>query len=139
MTLLSPSEDFSSKTLAAIPEVIGRLQYVAQLRQQSGIYVHWGLSRVYGEAAANQAIVGAHSQIFLEILRMPLSQLLEEIRSLASQTGTETSHYVTTLASQGDSLVPQNLKGGSKRHFNSILRSLSALATALGLQNHPTA
>jgi hypothetical protein len=133
MALLSASEDFSSRTLAAIPHAIGKLQYVAQLQQQSGVYAHWGLCRTFGDAAANEAIAGAHSRIFIEILRMPLSDLWNEIRSLASQTGTEASQFVNTLASKGDLLIPQSLKGGSIRHFNSVLKSLSALANDLGL------
>src|SRR3954468_1590943 len=128
--ILSAAEDFSGKTLAAVAGMLGKLQYVAGLRQESGVYSHWGMSRSYGEAAANQAIAGAHADIFVEILRTPLHELAGELERLACEHETNSRELVKDLLAEGELLVPQSLKGGSRRHFNSVLRSLSALAAA---------
>jgi hypothetical protein len=137
--IYSPADDFSGKTLAAIPGMLGKLQYVAGLRQDSGVYVHWGMSRSHGEAAANQAIAGAHSQLFIEILRTPLSRLVEDLRSMASEHAMDARQLIQELVAQRELLVPQRLNGGSLRHFNSVLRSLSVLADAPALQSDPAA
>jgi hypothetical protein len=135
MTIFSAKDDFWYRSLAAFQGPVSRLEYLAGLRQDSGVYSHWGLVRSHGAAAANQAIASAHSQIFLEILRTPLGLLSEELNHLASEQGTDVRQLLKTLASQGEMLVPQGLNGGSKRHFNSILKALSALARAAALDD----
>lgn len=133
--IFSAAEDFSGKTLAAVPGTLAKLQYVAGLRQDSGVYSHWGMSRSHGEASANQAIAGAHADIFVEILRTPLNQLAGELERLAGEHETNSRELVKALLAEGELLVPQSLKGGSRRHFNSVLRALSALAAAPELQS----
>ncbi len=135
MTILSAKDDFWCRTLATFLGPMSRLEYVVGLRQDSGVYSHWGMGRSHGEAAANQAIAGAHSQIFVDTLRTPLSRLAEEMRSLASEHETDVSEFMRELESRGEALVPQSLNGGSKRHFNSILKALSALARAAAIDD----
>jgi hypothetical protein len=139
MTILSPSDDFWYRSLAPLSNAVSRLDYVSGLRQPGGTYAHWGLSRTFGEAAANEAIAGAHSRIFSEILRTPLKRLVEELRNTASERGADTQEVLSELVSRGDRLIPPRLSGGSKRHFNSIWQALSALERALGPRNGPTA
>jgi hypothetical protein len=128
MTIFSAKEDFWCRSLASFSGPVSRLEYVSGLRQESGVYSHWGMARSHGEAAANQAIAGAHAQIFAEILQTPLSLLLQELRSLASEHGTEPHELLQTLIARRDALVPHSLDGGSRLHFNSVLQALSALA-----------
>ena len=46
MTLKSALEDVLGTTLAAVAGVVGKIEYVASLRDlASGAYSHWGLSR----------------------------------------------------------------------------------------------
>jgi hypothetical protein len=135
MTILSAKDDFCSRSLAGFPGPVSRLEYVAGLRQEGGAYSHWGMGRSHGEEAANQAIAGAHSQIFVDMLRTPLSRLAEELRGLSSEHETDASELMQSLESRGEALVPQSLNGGSKRHFNSILQALSALARARALDD----
>jgi hypothetical protein len=137
--ILQPAEDFSGRTLAAVPGVLGKLEYVTGLRGTSETYSHWGLTRSYGEATANQTIAGAHADIFIEVLRTPLSQLAEEVRWQADDRGVKAAEYAATLAELGERLIPQSLRGGSQRHFSSVLRSLSALANVPALRRSPTA
>jgi hypothetical protein len=139
MTILSPSDDFWYRTLAPLSNAVSRLDYVSGLRQPGGTYAHWGLTRTFGEAAANEAIARAHSQVFSEILRTPLKRLVEELRSTAADRGAETQDILGELLSRGDRLIPPRLAGGSKRHFNSIWQALSALERALGQRSGPAA
>ncbi|MGH9649198.1 MAG: hypothetical protein ACRD3I_01880, partial [Terriglobales bacterium] len=66
MAFLSASEDFLTTTLAALPGVWGKLQYLSGLRNEAGDYDHWGLTRLHGEAAVQRALGEAHRDVFLE-------------------------------------------------------------------------
>jgi hypothetical protein len=58
-----------------------RFAYVAGLRLSAGEpYAHWGLTRVYGEEAAQQAIADAHGKLFLHLLRTPLRNLRHDLK-----------------------------------------------------------
>ena len=137
--ILSPSDDFSNRTLAAVPGTLAKLEYVSGLKSESGVYSHWGLSRTYGQAVANQTVAGAHSELFLAVLRSPLKTLAEEICQQAEERGFSAGEYAAKLASEGERLIPESLRGGTRRHFNSVLQSLSALADAQEPRRSPTA
>ena len=47
--------------------------------QASGNYSHWGLTRAYGEVAAQQALAEAHRLLFLRLLRTPLRTLRDDV------------------------------------------------------------
>jgi hypothetical protein len=134
--LRSPAEDFVTNTLASVPGVFGKLQYVAGLRRGPTDYFHWGMARAHGEGTASMAIARAHSEIFSEVLRSPVRSLWEEIRDAADGSITQ---FVQALLERKDSLIPVELGGGSKRHFNSVLLGLSGLATSLALRTDPGA
>jgi len=66
--------DFTATTLAAIPNVFGRLTYIASLRDlSSGHYEHCGLDAVYPQDAVQEALAYCHQEIFSRVLEMPLS------------------------------------------------------------------
>jgi hypothetical protein len=66
--------DFTATTLAAIPNVFGRLIYIASLRDlSSGRYEHSGLAAVYSPDAVQEALKFCHQEIFTRVLEMPLS------------------------------------------------------------------
>ena len=128
MALLSASEDVLTTTLAALPGLWGKLQYLSGLRSEEGGYDHWGLARLHGEAAVRRALGKAHSQVFLEILRTPLAPLLKEARLSAAEQELEPAAYVHQLCSHSQALLPPELGGGTAAHFNSVLTALSKLA-----------
>ena len=67
-------QDFTATTLAAIPNVFGRLTYIASLRDlSSGRYEHAGLEAVYPRDAVQEALAFCHQEIFSRVLEMPLS------------------------------------------------------------------
>jgi hypothetical protein len=73
--------DFTSTTLAAIPNLFGRLIYIAALRDlSSGKYEHAGLAALYPLEAIQEALECCHHEIFNRILETPLAAQGEDLR-----------------------------------------------------------
>jgi hypothetical protein len=69
------TEDFTSRTLAAIPSDFGKLCYVCSLRDhQTGRYLHEGLTFIYSEASVQEAVSQCHEELFTRILETPLEE-----------------------------------------------------------------
>jgi hypothetical protein len=128
--LTSPFSDFTDNTLNAVPGMLGKLEYVAGLRQQNGNYFHWGMARRHGERTANEAIAAAHGKIFRALLHIPLQTLWEEVCRLSGERGSSATEFMKELLGYKEGLLPLQLNGGSKRQFNSVLAALSSLATS---------
>lgn len=130
MTLKSAFEDLLSTTLSAISGSLSKIQYLSSLRPggKGTNYQHWGLARVYGDAAAQQALGQAHGRLFLNVLRTSLKDLHSGGalgRDILAEPARE---YLEQLRAGQADLLPEDLGGGSPRHFNSVLRALSSLA-----------
>jgi hypothetical protein len=99
-----PSQDLWRRTLAQIPSVFGRLDYLARLRDpNSGAYQHHGLAQVFGADEADRALRESHLTSFQEWLGMSFehqktdlavffSGLLVERRTLV-ETWLRLAHY----------------------------------------------
>jgi hypothetical protein len=127
MTLLSALEDFLDTTLAAVPGLLSKLEYLSRLRGPAG-YAHWGMARVHGERAAQDALAEAHGLVISEILRTPLNRLMEDAEASSMAREQNASVYLDALCRQPAVLLPAEVGGGSTRHFSSVLHALSALA-----------
>jgi hypothetical protein len=124
MALFSAADDFSRRTLAALPGLLAKLQYVSGLRRDDGQYAHWGLARVYGEHAARQAIEGIHKDLTLQVLRTPLRELVEDAIQSAENAETDVAEYLWVFCHVGFFLASestlrfagsQSLQGGLQR------------------------
>jgi hypothetical protein len=135
MALFSAADDFSRRTLAALPGLLAKLQYVSGLRRDDGQYAHWGLARVYGEHAARQAIEGIHKDLTLQVLRTPLRELVEDAIQSAENAETDVAEYVAQLNAESGRLLPDKLAGGSVRHFSTVLQALSSLSRSCTVAN----
>lgn len=124
MTLLSAREDFEERTLASFKTPLEKLAYLARTRDEAGQYRHWGLNKVYGERAAATAMAEAHSQVWIEVLRTPIQQLSREMETMDK---TQREALVAELKRLRDLSRPADLRGGSVRHFNSVLLALESL------------
>jgi hypothetical protein len=72
--------DFTATTLASIPNVFGRLVYIASLRDlSSGNYEHAGLSALYSAPAVQESLECCHYEIFQKILETPLSLQAQDL------------------------------------------------------------
>lgn len=70
-----PAEDLWRRTLAQIPSTYGRIVYLASLRNvNTGRYEHHGLTLLFGEEAADEALRDSHGRVFREWLEMSLEQ-----------------------------------------------------------------
>ncbi len=116
MRLKSALEDFEINTLGAVPGLLGRLSYVSRLDDGNGRYDHWGLARVYGDAAAQGAIRASHRVLLYEVLKKPLAVLLEDVPT---------------------SCANQHLNRACSDHFNGIKRSWNAPRCALQMKIFP--
>lgn len=131
MTLRSALEDLLTTTLAGVAGIAGKMEYLASLRDPaSGNYSHWGLSRSYGETAAQQALAEAHRLLFLRLLRTPLRTLRDDVVVSSGELQMTAGEYVAGLRGRGPMLLPPDLGGGSPRHFSSVLEALSILLSS---------
>ncbi len=135
MTLFSTRDDFCRTTLAGLPGVLAKLDYVSSLRDAAGRYQHWGLTRVYGEEAAQRAIAEVHHLLFLELLRMPIRKLVLDAALAGSANKRSIHAFVEDLRKRATCLIPPELGGGSVRHFNSVISALSAVVKNLPAAN----
>src|SRR5579862_6299956 len=71
----SAASDLWRNTLSQIPSVIGRMVYLASLRDpNSGRYEHHGLALVFGDNDANKTLKKSHTHVFREWLTFNLEQ-----------------------------------------------------------------
>jgi hypothetical protein len=81
-------EDFTSRTLAAIPSDFGRLYYVSSLKDRdTGRYQHDGLMNLYSEPSVQAALVHCHEELFSRILETPLSHQERDLRNCLGVAG----------------------------------------------------
>ncbi len=126
MTLFPIKDDFVLRTLANVPGIWGKLDYVSDLRE-NGKYVHWGLARVYGEEATQLALREVHRELFLQVLRTRVRQLATDVVCSAAGKQEEVSVFLESLMEKSSALVPPDIGGGSVVHFHSTLAALSRL------------
>ena len=127
MTLKSAIEDLSRTTLEAVAGCLRKLDYLAGLRLDEEAYLHWGLSRVHGDAPANKALTIAHRAAVSKVLATPLRSLLEDVERSSRQLGVSPATYLEKLTEREAMLLPQNPGAGSARHLSSVLRALWGL------------
>ena len=80
-------EDFTSRTLAAIPSDFGRLYYVSSLKDDTGRYRHDGLMTLYSEDSVQVALARCHEELFSRILETPLRQQERDLRDCLDTAG----------------------------------------------------
>jgi hypothetical protein len=73
------------RTLASIPTVLGRLAYLASLRQvNTGVYEHFGLAQRVGPAETDRLLRNSHQEAFQEWLCFGLERQKEELEEYFS-------------------------------------------------------
>jgi hypothetical protein len=130
MRLKSALEDFETNTLSAVSGALCRLSYVGNLRDGNGKYEHWGLAKVYGEAAAQSALGASHRVALSAVLKKPLAALLNELAVQRSEHPAEEG-FLTSLAQP----LPKPFSSAAQAHLKSVLSALSALAESRNVAN----
>lgn len=74
-------EEFASQWLVCVPNVIGRLVHIAQLRDvYTGRYRHPVLQDAYSEPAVHQALLYCHEELFEKFLESTFEQQEWDLR-----------------------------------------------------------
>jgi|SRR5438270_175143 len=119
MSIKTPLEDFLKTTMAAMPGYWHKLVYLAGLRSSGHKYGHWGMARRYGLTASHSAISAAHADLFLQVLRTPVRELVED--ASASSERENQTHLLQELWESRGRMIPTDLGGGSAKHFEVTL------------------
>ena len=130
MTLKSALQDLRETTLAAISGLLGKLSYLASLRRREGGYLHWGLSLVHGEESSERALKAAQTEALSNVLRTPISELVEDLRESNRNSDKTAEGYVENMREQFTQLLPSADDAASAAHLNSVLIALSSLEKA---------
>ena len=127
MTLKSALEDLQERTLNAVSGLLGKLDYLASLRESDGSYSHWGLERVHGKLATQRALTEAHRSLVSRILRTPLRELLQDVDESSPPKELASGDFVEKLNETSAQLIPPGPGAGIERHLNSVLHALVGL------------
>jgi hypothetical protein len=127
MTLKSAYDDLRQRTVERIPGTWGRLKYVAGLRSSTGGYAHWGLERVHGPGAAQDAFLKVHKSLVRTVLRTRLSVLQQDLGQSSEAEGTSAASYASTLNVSLNQLLPSGCPKESQLHLSSVLETLTIL------------
>jgi hypothetical protein len=136
---LSPFEDFRLRSLDRLQGLWRRVLYLSSLRSAEGEYDHWGMRRTYGRELANDVLGQAHSNVYIHLLRTPLSELMRDAESCAEETGNSIEKVLQLANHDKDKLIPSRLIGGAPRHFSSVVLAVCALRSAQRASTRPGA
>lgn len=110
----SAAEDFKRRTLGVLPTLIERLAYICSLQTEYGTYEHWGLNRAFGERLAQDAILRAHIETSVELIRVPVREIYKGFReAVARQDGPQVLHaesLVLRAPVNGDELLSAHVR-----------------------------
>jgi hypothetical protein len=130
MTLKSALQDLRETTLAAISGLLAKLAYLASLRRREGGYLHWGLTLIHGEESSERALKAAQTEALSNVLRTPISELVEDLRESSQNSNQSAEAYVEGMREQFSELLPAAEDAASAAHLNSVLTALSSLEEA---------
>lgn len=139
MALQSALEDFEGTTMGAIPEILGKLHYLAELHDGGGSYSHWGMGRVYGEEAARRAMRASHAAVLARVLRTPLRVLAEDLSRSASSAQITALEFLSSLEKLTPQVLPFRPVAASQKHLTAVLHALSALVESPARASHQDA
>ena len=128
MTFLSAKDDFRKNTLAALPNSLKRLDYLAQLRENAGEFSHWGMEREHGKEAACEAMREAFNHLLTEVLRIPVAQLWKDAQELDAEETARLGHLGERLKRLITKEELRLLPRTKQLHLRSVLAALQELS-----------
>jgi hypothetical protein len=126
-------EDFTSRTLVAIPSDFGRLYYITSLRDpETGRYQHDGLREMYSENSVQEALTHCHQELFSRVLETPLS---DQERDLCKCLRSAGDQFLTLVEKGLDSRIflemcPEGLPSYLNELFSSNMTALLAILSS---------
>src|SRR5207244_13288200 len=92
------------------------------LRNLDGMCQQRAMERTHGDATAADAMARTHQLVFFQCRRTPVREIVHEAQRAAGEAGA-----LQRAKENLDLLLPNNLGGGSRRHFIALVKSVSAL------------
>lgn len=139
MTLKSALQDIKETTLSAVAGMLGKLAYLASLRQGHGRYQHWGMESVHGSESSERAIRQAHAELVARVLRTPLATLQEDLKESSRGSGIAAGEYVEQMRGHFDEVLPEGKQNTpTSSHLSSVLLALSRLEKNRGRATRST-
>lgn len=135
-------KDFVEHSLLAIPSELGRLAYVASLRDAgSEFYRHDGLAALYPDGAVQQALLMCHKELFLRVLESPLERLEIDLQVCLGALSGGFEKSLTEWAEQGTyaHLAPAKLPRYLVELFESDIKILLTLLASERIRIQPAA
>lgn len=83
--LFNVAEDFKRYTLKALPTLLEKMAYISSLQNNDGRYRHWGLSRLFGDHRAQKGISAVHSELAMNLIRVPIRNLYHDYSDQRAQ------------------------------------------------------
>jgi hypothetical protein len=126
-------EDFTSRTLVAIPSVFGRLYYIGSLKDSAtGRYRHDGLAEMYSESSVQEALEQCHEELFSRILETPLCDQERDLRNCLAYADNRFWTVVEAWREDGSlrTMCPEGLPNYLNELFCSNLGALFAIFSA---------
>ncbi len=117
-------------TLSRIPNVYGRLVYLASLRDpNSGQYRHHGLGAAFGRDESSRALRESHEEAFAEWLKLPLALKSSDLREYLESLEDEQAVVVTTWLRTGHphTVAPERATRAQLAHFRRDIDALLQL------------
>lgn len=128
-------EDFKKRTLTALPTLLEKLAYISSLQSGDGRYIHWGLSRSFGDYKAQKGISAIHAELAMKLIRLPIRGIYRDYRNAA-----EKSDHPELLSPESFSLkAPSNGDELLSSHLRLIQDSLVAVAEQPPVSDHRVA
>lgn len=83
--LFNVAEDFKRYTLSAFSTLLEKMAYISSLQDSGGRYRHWGLSRLFGDHRAQKGISAVHSELAMNLTRVPIRNIYREYSDQRSE------------------------------------------------------
>src|SRR5215472_1671127 len=129
------AEDFKKRTLSALPTLLEKLAYISSLQSGDGRYIHWGLSRSFGDYKAQKGISAIHAELAMKLIRLPIRGIYRDYRNAAGKTEHPELLNPESLALKGPSNGDELLSS----HLRLIQDSLVAVAAQQVSSDHQVA
>ncbi len=122
---LGLAEESWNRTLGRIPTTLGRLAYLASLRNpNTGAYVHFGLAQRAGAAEVDRIARQSHASVFQQWLQFDLRSQKDDLETyLTEQEGDRTTVIATwSRLPPFAAWMPAETRDVERRLFESDLR-----------------
>lgn len=120
----SPVYETWQRTLGQISTVLGRLAYLASLRDaNTGSYRHFGIAQRYGETETDRILRRSHMDVFQQWLCFGLEQQKSEVEEYFAELGGEQREILANwlqLHPYGN-WIPAESRDAERKLFNADL------------------